>query len=94
MDIHYRGKSIAEMTIAENPSLVSPNNNKVEGGGILGTIQQYYTVWCGHPDCDGATWEHMQGNTKAECAKTAKRFGWKLTKAYGWICPKHTRAGS
>ena len=60
---------------------------KTTGRGILGTIQQYYTIWCGYPDCP--KWEDVAGATKAECAKIAKQNGWKHTKKHGWVCPKH-----
>lgn len=71
-----------------NPPAGLPVFPPASGKGVLGTIQQYYTIWCGHDDC--VEWEDIKTNTKTQAAKIARRNGWKLTKRDGWICPRHT----
>lgn len=48
------------------------------------TITRNYTVWCqlcGH-------WDEQQDARKPVCVKRWKKFGWKLTKRHGWLCPR------
>ena len=61
---------------------------------MKGTIDPIYTVHCaslkgaedGHPYC----WAHHSAEnnaTRKGCADDARRAGWVLTRAHGWLCP-------
>lgn len=81
------GRDVWDMIIKKDaepgPAIFPETSNK----SILGTIQQYYTVWCGHPDC--SVWEDVKANDKQEVARLARANGWRKTKQHGWICPNH-----
>ena len=49
-----------------------------------GHISTEYTFWCGR--CSEWHKEPSWGG-KARTAKLVRRFGWRLTRAYGWLCP-------
>lgn len=55
-----------------------------------GYISRQFTVWCGL--CH--EWFQESCNTQAQAIKYFKRRGWRLTKANGWICEKHSQKGS
>lgn len=51
---------------------------------MKGCINKQFTVWCGR--CP--RWLQFSENTKASFTKAVHLYGWKDTKAFGWLCPE------
>jgi len=50
---------------------------------MKGRITRSYTVWCAL--CEN--WRHADGSSVRSSGQDVKRWGWKLTKKHGWVCP-------
>lgn len=53
-----------------------------------GYVSTEWTFWCGL--CEHWEQEAVSA-TKRDAISGAKRHGWRLTKAAGWVYPKHTK---
>ena len=51
---------------------------------IKGVIKSRKEIWCGI--C--GNWEDLPSVKYASIEAKARKFGWKKTKKYGWVCPK------
>jgi hypothetical protein len=53
-----------------------------------GSISTEFTFWCGA--CEH--WHQYAAASKREASGWARRHGWRLTRARGWLCPSHARS--
>ena len=51
-----------------------------------GKITTEYTVWCAKCERWDQTGEHRN---KAIFGSDLKLYGWRFTRAWGWVCPDH-----
>jgi hypothetical protein len=76
---------VSDWTVESDPNwLLSLNANSPKGH-----VSWQATVFCGWRD----HWSYLDGTTARRVAEGAKRCGWKLTKAHGWLCPACLKAG-